>query len=398
MSQMKRTSKNANLGLRTEQAKQFLVRYIWDLKLKPGDKLPPHEVIRNKFGLGNATITRALKSLKVDGVLSAKRRVGTYVVDSQADGHAGRVIGLTSVQPENGNIGPAHFYLLHYLQMFFRSVGCQTVVFYCNPTHGKYVVGMDYFPGLKRSVEEHRLDAVVLVGTDISEESWRWIEERKMHPCVVGITHAPVGVMLDYESMTQRAIELLVSQGCKRPGIAISPGVIRDFVWPVFCRVTKNLVGFDPERFYFEGISADGGNQIARDVLARNPSDRPDGLAILDDQIAMGLISHLVRKRSTNQKYLPLLACQTNKQIPMDFPVDEIVRFEVDIDLLARTVVQMLIGHLQNPGLPWETQRIMLREITGNVEEEMDQVVHLRQSLLEKPIPQLLAGKEVMIE
>lgn len=381
--QSKKTSRSGNLGFRTEQAKQSLVRYIRDRRLKSGDKLPPQEQIRNDLGLGNATITRAMKALKKNGVLSTKRRVGAYVIDPQADGHPARIIGIGALQSGDPGLGPFYSCLFHHLSTNLHELGWQAIVFHCKPTYGQSAVGLEYFPGLRRSVEEHRLDAVLLMA-DISQDAWNWLETRKMHPLFVGgANHMPLGVMIDYSTLAQQAIEQLLEQGCTRPALAISSGVIGDFVRPVFTRMTHHLPNFVPERFYF-AHSTEKAENIAEELLHLSPFEQPDGLAILDDQIALELIAGLVQQKLAGGDYLPPFVVQTNKQIPMAFPVLPLARFEVDIDVLARETVQMLESRLKLPATPLETKWIVPQKVTDKVEGETDHVVNLPKPSLNK--------------
>ena len=367
--QTNKTPRNGNMGLRTEHAKQSVVRYIRDMRLKSGDKLPPNELIRTELGLGNATITRAINALKEDGVLSTKRRVGTYVGDPEADGHPARIIGIGAQKSGDPGIGPFYSCLFHYLSTYLHDQGCQAILFHCKPTHGESAVELGYFPGLQRSVEEHRLDGVLLM-VDISQAAWDWLETRKMHPVFVGATaHVPVGVMIDYSTLAQQAIDELLRQGFTKPAIVIASGVIGDFVRPVFSQMTRHLPNFDPDRFYF-APSIRKTKDIAEELLRRPRSEQPDGLAILDDQIALELIAGLVRQKLNGGKYLPPFVVHTNKQIPMTFPLSPITRFEVDIDVLAREVVHMLENRLRLPATPLETKWIVPQKVTDKVEEE----------------------------
>ena len=86
---------------KTEQAKSLLVRYIRDQQMKRGDRLPPQDFLRKTFKFGTATISAAINELKDDGVLEVRDKVGVFVIDPNADGHAGRTIGITMRHAEN---------------------------------------------------------------------------------------------------------------------------------------------------------------------------------------------------------------------------------------------------------------------------------------------------------
>ena len=83
-------------GIKTEMAKQAIVRYIRENGVKPGEKLPSQDALRKVLGFGGATIGAAINELKDDGVLDVRDKIGVYLIDPNMDGHAGRVIGITA--------------------------------------------------------------------------------------------------------------------------------------------------------------------------------------------------------------------------------------------------------------------------------------------------------------
>ncbi len=338
-----------NLGLKTEQAKLALVRYISDLNLRPGDKLPSQETIRAELGLGNATITRALKELKKDGVLTTKHRIGTYVLDSNADGHPARIIGIGALQSGDPGVGPVYSCLLHHMLTHLTESNCQAIIFHCRPTYGKYGIELDYFPGLKRNVEQKRLDGIILMA-DISSRAWSWLEERQMYPVFVGPnTDMPSGVMIDYRQSIREAIRIFSSNGINRPAVIMYKGSTSASVKSEFIKLTGNRKGFNARKFYFAETQAkDTPPKAIEKIYSLPKNERPDGLAILDDQLASKIITEITRRRLAGDDYLPKFVVQTNKQIPIAFPIEPIAKLEVDVDVLASNVVALLIDKLRN--------------------------------------------------
>ncbi len=338
-----------NLGLKTEQAKLALVRYISDLNLRPGDKLPSQETIRAELGLGNATITRALNELKQDGVLATKRRIGTYVLDSNADGHPARIIGIGAFQSGDPGVGPFYSCLLHHMLTHLTESNCQAIIFHCRPTYGKWGIELDYFPGLKRNVEQKRLDGIILMA-DISSRAWSWLEERQMYPVFVGANKGiSSGVMIDYRQSVREAIRILFSNGVNRPAVIMYKGLTSASVKSEFIKLTGNRRGFNPRKFYFAETQAKGTPpKVIEKIYSLPKNERPDGLAILDDQLANEIITEITRRRLAGDDYLPKFVVQTNKQIPIAFPIEPIAKLEVDVDVLASNVVAFLIDKLRN--------------------------------------------------
>lgn len=61
------------------KTKAWLLDYIAEQKLGPGDKMPSERVLAEALGLSRPTIARAIVELVDEGVLSRAKRVGTYV-------------------------------------------------------------------------------------------------------------------------------------------------------------------------------------------------------------------------------------------------------------------------------------------------------------------------------
>ena len=201
------------------------------------------------------------------------------------------------------------------------------------------VVGLDHFPGLERSVLQGELDAVVLVA-HIDEESWWMLENSRMCPCFVGApTPSPRGVFVDLLQTARMMVQELIDRGCRRPAVAMPPGLLHGDFFPVFCELLRDLPGANPGRLYFTGGHISGGHRIAEAIAARVAEDRPDGIAVMDDYVGMGLTCELARARV---EYFPLLACMVNKHVPVDFPFEDIVFFEVDVRELARAAVKLV--------------------------------------------------------
>lgn len=363
-------SRDSNRGLRTEQAKRMIVRYVQDLKLKAGDRVPSYQKLRSELSLGNATIARAVESLRSDGVLATRHRDGMYVVDPGAGGHYGRVVGLVALRAGHRGVGPFYSYLLQALQAEFQSHGCRSELFFRPPTTEDDVV-LDFFPGLERSISVGLLDAVVLTAS-IDQRSWQQLEARNMYPCFVGsYTHAPRGVFVDVSDALRSMVGELISRGCRRVGLIGGSGVVRELLWPVFCEILKDVDGADPESLYFSDSGVEGARRIAARILAGNAVDRPDGMAILDDMMAMAFTSYLARESSD---YAPRLAVMRNKQVALEYPCKDIAILECDIDELARKTARITLQYLIEGKCRTEQRWVSPRRIEPDVRSVPEQI------------------------
>jgi GntR family transcriptional regulator of arabinose operon len=61
------------------RARDWLLDYIAEQKLGPGDRIPSERIIAGSLGLSRPTIARALSELVEEGVLVREKRMGTYV-------------------------------------------------------------------------------------------------------------------------------------------------------------------------------------------------------------------------------------------------------------------------------------------------------------------------------
>jgi DNA-binding transcriptional regulator YhcF (GntR family) len=354
----------SNQGLKTEQAKRLLVRHIREQGLRKGDPLLSQNELRTKLNLGAVTISRAVHALAKEGVLKTRPKVGTYVVDPDADGRCGRVIGLASLCTTEKDQSVFYSCLQRYLLTNFQELGCQTVVFQMKPKSKTMdTVSLDYFPGLERSVFQGELDAVVLVA-NIDKKSWRRLENANMFPYFVGTpTPSPRGAYIDLLQSARVMVQELIDRGCRRPAVAMPSGTLHGDFFPIFCELLKDLEGTNPEQLYFSGAHIRGGHRIARTIIARDPQYRPDGIAIVGDYIGMGLTCELARERL---EYFPRLACMVNKYVPLDFPFNDIVFFEVDVQELAHTAVKMVTGWFKSDKIEQEQTWITAKKISSS--------------------------------
>ena len=82
-----------------QRTKSWLVDYIADQKLGPGDKIPSERLLAQALGLSRPTVARAVSELVKEGVLAREERVGTYVGTYNARRLGARVGTIGIVMP-----------------------------------------------------------------------------------------------------------------------------------------------------------------------------------------------------------------------------------------------------------------------------------------------------------
>lgn len=70
-------------------------------ELKPGDRLPSNQELREKLGVGTITIREAIADLEKDGLVTSRPRVGTIISD-------GTAVLANGTENSNGNIKTRH--------------------------------------------------------------------------------------------------------------------------------------------------------------------------------------------------------------------------------------------------------------------------------------------------
>jgi len=75
------TDRNSDESLRPNYVKvrDWLIDFIAEQKLGPGDKLPSERLLANALGLSRPTVARAVSELVEEGVLIREERIGTYI-------------------------------------------------------------------------------------------------------------------------------------------------------------------------------------------------------------------------------------------------------------------------------------------------------------------------------
>ena len=204
---------------KAERVKQLLVRYIRDRQMTNGDKLPPQNELRRIFHYGAATVSFAINALKQDGVLEVRDKVGVFVADPEAGGHAGRIIGITMLYDEN------NFYyscLLASLQIHLVENGCTIRLFRClrKEKIERILWEIDDFPGLRRSIENNEIQGLIHLD-DFSHAALDFIKSKKLPLIFVGSRGgiAENGVFFDHNRIVKEACEMLKQKQARRPAL-----------------------------------------------------------------------------------------------------------------------------------------------------------------------------------
>ena len=321
---------------KTERAKQLLIRYIRDRQLKNGAKLPPQNELRRIFHYGATTICSAVNALRDDGVLEVRDKVGVFVIDPDAGGHAGRVVGVTMLSGEN------NFYyscLLTSLQMHLVENGCTVRLFRSSrkAKNGDFLFEIDDFPGLRRSVENEEIQGLIHLD-DFSYAAIEFIREKKLPLVFVGSPGgiAENGAFFDYEKIISEACRMLKKSQALRPAL-FCQATIRQEVEHVFY---ENFGGTS-RIFSYETFSDEQQVKVIREILAMPENERPDWLICLEDLFALALVCALARNLPPEK--MPGAFVMFDRAAQINYPLSRIICCDNDLHQFAALGVELLM-------------------------------------------------------
>lgn len=356
------------------QACKQLMRRIHEKGLKVGDQLETQEELCRLLGMGGETVTLAMGALVEAGVLTRRRRVGTLIADVAGWVPGVWTVGIASILVSGQGSGSFFSDLTHRLQSHLRLGGCRVQSYIRAVETGQSPPTVMHYEDALRDLEQGRIDTLV-TPTLVSMEMLHLRPKFKKLPVIhVGFQeNAPLAVVIDEERFTYDATTALMVRGCRRIGFVTHgprPSVSSNSFWKGFDRaVAEGGAGYTTKEFA-AGFGLPGGVRATEELLAVAPENRPDGLVVTDDWIAMGLVSSL---RNKAPDYRPLLSVQTNKQVPLAFALP-VIRFDVDVDELAQRGVELTINCLRKPGTTGQIIRVPAQRVSER-ETEIPQYV-----------------------
>ncbi len=343
-----------NQGQQTELVKKQIVSYIRERKLAVGDKLPTQAELRTQLKIGSKTIQRAVHALAQCGVVELRGRSGVFVKSEDADGICGRQIGMVCMRLRAYPFGHA---LLQDLEMALHDRGCHVINFLRNEASMESRDSLDFFPGLRRTVLQHSVDALIST-VPLSDDALAFCQEHNMPVCYNGAYQGfPHTVFI--KSTTTDAFDRLDQAGIRRPGIFCS---LNDIPETEIKIIRESLSRFHKSKWqsyvftssFDEHHPACGTelwpvwDEIVNRYLAMPENIRPDGIYIPDDFLTV----YFVTKLLTAGIPLPRIITIRSKQIPLGMPFPLLGWYEVDVAKFAGIAADLTLELVNNPALP----------------------------------------------
>ena len=309
-----------NQGNQTETVKQALICHIHDLYLKPGDRLPSQAELRQRLGVGGATIQRAVEALRDSGIVEIKPHRGVILRNAATNGMIGREIGFVSLWR---TFSPAVASELQSIQLQLHQNACQQKLFLRNFPEMTDVDSLSYFDGLKRCIELKQLNGL-LTTVSFDEEAWDFFEKHNLPVVSTSSASRNKGFRIERFTIEEAAFKQAVKRGFKRPAL-ISCGyphtqkILETFHKYTSLPAEKYCCLIHPE-IDLKDISVlelFNPDQIIDRFAAMPEGERPDVLIIPDDILMASIFPRLQQKWASGSNWKPFFIYIRHKQIPI---------------------------------------------------------------------------------
>lgn len=334
------------VGKKTEQAQQLIVRYIWDKKLKNGQRLPSCSALAQELDLSDTTVFRAIRQLQKEKILTSHDKVGVFVSDPRTPGLAGYTIGILAGGSLTGIQSNA---LSCNIQSRLAQNGCRSILFHgdIGPDSAQEDTLAQHL-GVTQCLQRGDLQALLLE-VAISENNWKYLKKHRIPACYIGgFTYlaAPLSVTLDLKTIVSMSVRRLISIGKKRPAILLPKLDTVSIAKEIFSKETAVLSQFPAEDFCWLNCNYQNCTQMIQKCLALPKTKRPDGIIFLDDMVAQSFYAGLIRRNGID--YLPHpIVLRAAEILPFSFPLD-VDFIEYSISEIADAGVRLILEALRS--------------------------------------------------
>jgi hypothetical protein len=338
----------------TRKACQAILRFVRQRRLGVGDRLPAQDELCRELGVCFNTLIAAMGALVAAGFVARKTRTGTVIRSLCPETSDLRIwrVGIALLHEEEGTFV---LMLQHHLRRQLAAAGCLDQTYFIAENVVPAAVAdrrLADFPGLEEDVETGMLDAVIT--------PTRLWSDRIPVCSVPGHDRARRGVTFDQKRWVEDAFAEFLRRGVRRIALVHRSPPPTDFAAPWLAYTDCAIRNGVPPDYVTNIRGFDGGIQACEGLIARPAEARPDALIITNDHVAQGFACRL---RLGAGEYQPLVAAQTNRQAPLNFP-SPVIRYELDIEVLARRAVAYLLDWLLEPGLERAMEQLTLETRT----------------------------------
>ena len=336
-----------NQGQQTEMVKRQLISLIRENGLKIGARLPPQNILREKFSVGSKTIQRAIDTLAECGILEVRPHKGVFVRQLRTEGFIGHELGLVCMWR---TFYPAAASIMQCLQLQMHKEACQCKLFLRNFAEMTRTDSLSYFDGLKRSIEQHQIQGLITT-VSFDDEAWAFFRKHNLPVVSLGTATFNNGFKVTDENVLAEMFVQSRKRGFRRPAV-ISMGFPKtELLRKIFdrnCRLPPDVYC----RFLVPEMNVkdqpypwgESLRRVLREFAGMPAARRPDVLLIPDDILASCAHRELLKMRLQGEHWDPRFIYRTVRQVPLlpegSIPGDY---FEYDVMELAETAIRLLL-------------------------------------------------------
>ena len=335
---------------KVDNIKRMIIRYIRDNRLKAGDRIPSQVQLRKLYGCGVTTITSAIGELEAEGTLAARDKVGVFVCNPYASGIYGRRIGIISGQLGNNSL---ICLFKTFIEMFLQEDDCQVLPFFQRSDADiKYHNDFCDIPRLKDTVDSGILDGL-LATIVLAPEVVAYCRSRGVKVLhLLNFVEEPNYLDVDYASVIRESVHKMAAKGISViHHITLSS---TGFMSRIFMESVQKELGAEAaelcksySREYFSGNNIMSiVTTIVNEWYAMPEAERPEGVLILDDILAMHFL--FVLQRHGNWKPVFVIMRNTGAGPGLPFVKSSIGSWELDIKKLAFFSAGIFMNMLRN--------------------------------------------------
>lgn len=292
MGQMRRTSNRT--PIKQSKIADALRQQIVDGTIPPGGRLPLREQLQERFDVSSATLQSALTRLMQDGFVQSQGRSGTFVVDHPP--HLNRYAIAFSNPPKNTGVRSRFWASLSELATALDAEE--------DPHRFPIYYGIDGHMDteacqlLYADMKNQRLAGVIYPFIRWQDADHSPLTEQPPAPTVV-ITTEPdqwrgPTIVPDMGALIDRALDELKERGRKRVALLTTSNGLPQWYEQFLTGVASR--GMETRPYWMQCVAwpeIHWGHNIAELLMQSTHKDRPDGLIILDDNIAEHVVAGL---------------------------------------------------------------------------------------------------------
>jgi GntR family transcriptional regulator, arabinose operon transcriptional repressor len=340
-----------------------LRRHIAVAALQPGDRLPTEDELVRQHAVSRITIRRALAMLEQDGLVSRKRKLGTFVsraLEHPSDLHMVRGVVLVLIGSSLDVVGEEDHALstvLRGLEHYLADLGFSVQIMSIGRNEQQDQAR------LIQTVARHRIEGICSIGT--CPDSCRTSAGNV--PLVTACTFVPhpkPWVGMSIEDATYLGVGRMLEVGHQQVAVVCGPWVdspaLRAFADGARAAHREHQIEFHPSLLYhaFDEASL---QELAMELLSA--PQRPTGIFCEDWRVCRAVVNAASRLELKIPQQLSLVGCGQNIQY-LNAPC-AITAYVPDSERVGREIGRVLVEIVDSGAVPADPVVVSGRLVEG---------------------------------